>query len=681
MSDLSIDLVPHKKPLPVNDDPDIGYGELNYIFYPGYSACQQIRLNNNTAETITPHLYFDEEVSDKIWWKTLRIFPDCSGVLPSGEIDTYWEGEISPSGVGEANPSGYVDLYVRSICTKEGFSWKYEGDYWDNDGFTVVEDAINDNEEQGFAIDCDTAAAGSTLTLDTQTVIPLGTRTEEEFVRVKFSFDGTVNATFDIQYSDDDITYTTVYTGADLSARGIRRQMTFWWDRDGAHRYWRIVKTNAATAGANITEVQWLLFEAHDDAYDFGVYGDHRAWMKDSTGHMNDFEWRTSVMVNTDVFARQNFEKPIGKIGGRTKIMMKNFEKYGQTVQVYYIPAITMSYNLNAYADYQLEKRIWNQKVIISPQKRNLSYYPLAGAFNPGLYAYEERTIVFPAFGPDSVGWYISNYDFWHSYGHSYYILYDNHCYKIDDLQPVYIDNELIAFSGRMFLQSNTKNLGTDPRGYVLANTNGLFSQFPQGGYSVPEPTDWLDLQTPEQRPLRWISSYPQYIYSRPLNWTNRPNTYALTSTDSPDDGYPNGEVYVDEEWNNPQTTNFQTTNPLAFGGRVVDTPGALFYQMPRFYNWIGYVDQTGSYDVFNFLLQLYLDEDHTIPVKINLQDRAELAKVEFVFDEPTYVSAAGLVTLTALGGTIYTDGHLTRTPSKLYVRYIAEDGHEDYYY
>jgi len=672
MADITVELIPDRPLLPITDEEPAEYGNLNYIFYPGISKCQQIRLTNNTGDALTPHIYFDEHETDTKWWKTMRIYPTCSGVLPSGVWDLEWEGEIAASGT--------QDLYIMSVCTKEGFSWKYQADYWTNDGFAADLNCVNDTEEQSAAVDCDAADAGATLTLDTQTILPSGTSVEEEFVRIKFSTDGVVNAIFDIQYSDDGTDWTTVYANADLSGIGVMREMTFWWDKPGAHRYWRILKTNAAAAGANITDIQWLLFEAHKDAFDFGVYGDHKCLMRDTEGYMDDFEWRTSVMVNIDVFSRQNYQQPIGKVGSRTKVATRNLVKYGETVQLYYIPAITMSYSLNNYPDFQLERRVWNVKAIITPQKRNLTYTAAADGLQPSLYRYEQRNIILECHGPDQVGWYMTNYDFWHAYGHSFYIMYDDHCYKLDNIQPVYFDDELVAFSGRLFLQSDMVSLGTDPRNYILTNRNGNFQKFPIGGYNayVDEGDTYLDTNTPEQRPAVWSGAYIITLWGRTR--ANRPNPYSLTTETAPGPTY-NGEIYEFQEWNNPETIDFTTALPVAFGARVdAGTGNARYFQMPRYYNWIGYVDANGFYDVINWLVQLYYDEDCTIPVRLNLEYEQTISKVEYSFDR-TYVTAAGLVTLTRLGGTIYTDGHYIRTPSKLYVKYISEDGQTDLYY
>ncbi|MEA3357311.1 MAG: hypothetical protein U9Q67_02655, partial [Patescibacteria group bacterium] len=223
MADITVELIPNKPNLPVSDDEGKDYGELNYIFYPGISECKHIRLTNNTGGALTPYITFKEDPSDPTWWKTLRIYPSCSGVLPSGVFDTYWEGEIEASGV--------QDLYLYSKCTKEGFSYKYPGTYWTNNGFAIANlDNINDEDEQTAAIDCDAAIIGATLTLD------LGEGEEEEFTRIKFSVapsgvvPDVVNASFDIEYSNDGATWIPVYTDADLSIVDNRFQITFWWD-------------------------------------------------------------------------------------------------------------------------------------------------------------------------------------------------------------------------------------------------------------------------------------------------------------------------------------------------------------------------------------------------------------------------------------------------------------------
>jgi len=662
MADILFQFLPPRDPLPVNDDATPEYGEMKPIFYPGYSECQAVRVTNTTGAPIVVDLAFKAHETDDKWWETMRIYPSCSGILPSGIFDTSYQATIGAN--------DYEDVVIYSQCTKEGFSNKYPGSYWTNTGFAIANmDLINDTNEQNPAVDCDAAGIGSILAID------LGV--EKDFVRIRFATSGAaVNATFDIQYSDDNVTWYTAYEGADLSTAGTTKQVTFWWDNVGSHQYWRIYKTDAAAAGGDITDIQWLRFDAHQ-GYDYGVYGDKKCYIYDRNGNMDDFEIRSTVMVNVDVFARQSYDKPIGRIGNKTDLVKRNFDKWGHVIQLYYIPTVTMSYTLNAYPDFQLERRVWDVKAFVTPQKRELTYTAAADGLAPSLYRYDQRTIYLDPYGPDKVGWYQTNYDFWHQYGHSYYVLFDNHCYKLDNIQPMYVNDELVAFSARMFLQSDMVNLGTDPRNYVLTNREGLFIQFPNGGYSLADPENWVDPNTPEQRPLVWSGAYPFYICAR-MGENLRPNPYSHTGVQA-DDLTWNGEIYETEVWDNPETTQFTTTWPVMFG-TIVDGGNHIFYQMPRFYNWIGYADVTGNGDPFPTIVQLYLDEDCTIPVKMILTTAGWIAKVEWEF-EGAYVAGTGEVTLERLGGLIETDGHFVRTPSKLYVRYIATDAYREAIY
>ena len=648
--------------LPVTSEGTTEYGELNYIFYPGISEYRKVYLRNTTGTNKNVVVKFKAHQTEPNWFRTLRISETNSGVLTAGTLDNQWSGTV--------NASSTKTLYVYSECTKEGYSQQYTGTYWTNSGFAIADlNLINDKDNVSVAIDCDAANAGSTLKLD------LGVGMAEEFVRVKFDVTGAVNATLNIQYSDDNTNWTTVYTGADLSICTDVKQMTLWWNKPGAHRYWRIYKTNAATAGADITEVQWLLFEAHKDAYDFGVYGDKKSFMYDVNGNFDDYELRTSVIINVDVFARQSFTKPRGRVGPKTLTAVENLEKYGTSIQMWYVPTMTFTYNLNTKSDYQLEQRVWNTKAIITPAKRDLRYTAAADGLAPSMYRYDQRRILFSPYGPDYVGWYMPNYDFWHQYGHSYYVIWDNKCYKVDDPQPVYIDDEIVAISARFFLQSDMVNLSTDPRNYVVANRDGVFTEFPNDIY--PYVIGIFDPNTPEQRAMRWAGAYPSYVYDR--GFKRRPNTYSLTPV-LESAGVFNGEAYLTETWWNPAGNGFQTAQPVAFGARVkAGTGNAKYFQIPRFYNWIGYVDANDLYDVINHLVQVYYDEDCTIPVKINVTGSI-FAKVEYAFDTAN-VTAAGLVTLTALGNTVTTDGHTVRTPMKLYVRYRREDGDTLYHY
>lgn len=646
-----IDLIPTESP------------DFNYIFYPDVSASASMTITNISTGPITPQLSF-VGVEDDPWYETLRISDDIT-VTNIKE----WTGVIAAGAT--------KTLYLYSKCTKEGFSGIYDGSYWANSGFAIADgNLINNEDETVAAIDADTALAGSTLTLN------LGVGETKEFTRLKMAVDATdPEVVFDIQYSDDNVTYVTVYTGADTSVCGRRRQITWWWNAAGAHRYWRIKKTNAATAGGNICEVQWLLFDTHDIDTD-QIYGDHKAILHDATGFMADYEVRTNVMVAIDTISRQNYTMAIGKIGKHSKKIANNIIKNGNTMQLYYIPTATFSGHINGKADLQVERRVWDIKCMFSSQKRYLQYILNADGLSASQWPYEVRTIWLPPYGPDNVGWYVTNYDFWHSYGHSLYMMYDNRCYKIDDIQPAYYGEELVAMHGRFILQSDMVNLTTDPRNYLLTNRQGNFTQFPVNGYSLANGGLYLDRTTSEQRPIRWIGALPDYIFSKPLNEFNNPTPYSLTGTIA-DDTYPAGEAMIVEDWTDPEHSNFVTAFEVAFAKRAkAGTLNSLYFQMDRFYNWIGFCDANTStaMDIVNYVIQLYLDEDCLIPVKLLLDRSGPYTQVENKFATSS-ISVAGLVTLKALGSSIVVDSHAYPTPKKLYVRYIPEDNHIAYYY
>ena len=661
MSDLIPELIDTEE-LPINERSKKAYGELNYVFYPDISASGVITIENTSASGITPELSF-EEIEDDTWHETMRISDDNTVT----NLKT-WSGLIAAGAT--------QTLYIYSKCTKEGFSGMYGASYWTNNGFAIAdEDLINDEDETTAAIDADAADAGSTLTLD------LGDAQDKEFVRLKMDVDATdPEVVFDIEYSDDNVTYTTVYTGADTSICGRRRQITWWWKDPDAHRYWRINKTNAATAGGNICEVQWLLFDAHDIDVD-KIYGDHKCKLTDATGEMDDYEIRTNVMVAVDLISRQNYTMPIGKIGKHSKMVASNIKKHGNTKQLYYIPATTFSTHLNLKEDLQIERRVWDIQCVFSSQKRYLQYILNSDGLSASQWPYEVRTIWFPPYGPDKVGWYVTNYDFWHAYGHSLYMLHDNKCYKIDDIQPAYYGEELIGMHARFILQSDMTNLDTDPRSYVLANKQGNFGLHPKGTYPVNNGSTYLDNNTPEQRPIRWLGSIAAYIFSRPSGIHNNPNPYSLTGTTAVDT-YPAGESMIVEDWVDPAGSDFTTTYEVAFAKRALaGTDFSMYFQMQRFYNWIGFCDaDTAPYEAINYIIQLYLDEDCLIPVHIVGDSESAYAQVETKFDT-TSISAAGLVTLLQHGASILVEGHAYPTPKKLYVRYVPEDGHTNYYY
>jgi hypothetical protein len=122
---------------------------------------------------------------------------------------------------------------------------------WTQSGFASFTAArMNDDvTETTIAFDADAAAAGSTLQLD------LGVGVTKAFVGIVVYSAGTgANCTWAIECSDDATTWTTLATGFSTGAAKTE-PLTF--PYFGPHRYWRLRKTNAATAGPDYYEVQW----------------------------------------------------------------------------------------------------------------------------------------------------------------------------------------------------------------------------------------------------------------------------------------------------------------------------------------------------------------------------------------------------------------------------------------
>ncbi len=96
----------------------------------------------------------------------------------------------------------------------------------------------------------DTSAAGSYLQID------LGAGNDQAFTKWEFFVGGGVVAVWDIEYSDDAISWTKAATGLDMSGLLDGQSNSIPWASAGAHRYWRSLKTNAASGGSYHNEVR-----------------------------------------------------------------------------------------------------------------------------------------------------------------------------------------------------------------------------------------------------------------------------------------------------------------------------------------------------------------------------------------------------------------------------------------
>ena len=108
---------------------------------------------------------------------------------------------------------------------------------------------LNDNPSQAAGFHTDASGVGSYLKID------LGAGNAEMYGRARFYIYLTeAHAIWDIQYSDNDSDWFTVYTGLDISGGTGWKEVS--WTHRVAHRYWRFYKTDTAQGGGWHSELQ-----------------------------------------------------------------------------------------------------------------------------------------------------------------------------------------------------------------------------------------------------------------------------------------------------------------------------------------------------------------------------------------------------------------------------------------
>jgi len=129
---------------------------------------------------------------------------------------------------------------------------QYGTAFWSHVGLDAYDGTkVNDGLLVATAFETDTSGANSHLKID------LGVGIEKEFVRVDITIiTAEVNAIWDVEYSDDDATWEKAKedVGGTPLAVGTHE---FTWSKAGAHRYWRLLKTNVAVAGGAFAEIQF----------------------------------------------------------------------------------------------------------------------------------------------------------------------------------------------------------------------------------------------------------------------------------------------------------------------------------------------------------------------------------------------------------------------------------------
>lgn len=131
---------------------------------------------------------------------------------------------------------------------------------WSQSGLVVASLAnVNNGVTAENAFHTDPSGPDSYLQLD------LGAGNPKQFSRVDISIyrpSGTITvyAIWDIQYSDDGTSWTTVFSGAGghpITGPAPVRTDSYTWGNVGAHRYWRLLKTDAAAGGDYHSEIQF----------------------------------------------------------------------------------------------------------------------------------------------------------------------------------------------------------------------------------------------------------------------------------------------------------------------------------------------------------------------------------------------------------------------------------------
>lgn len=130
---------------------------------------------------------------------------------------TDFTGSVDNVSVKKATIIDYADFIDGSIGTKA----------WDND----------------------------TNSLNTFLQLDLGANKEILKIKLYIAY-AELNATFDIEYSTDGITWSKAHIGWNLAGKGLG-WVEVEWSSAGAKRYWRLLKTNAAQAGGSVMEIEF----------------------------------------------------------------------------------------------------------------------------------------------------------------------------------------------------------------------------------------------------------------------------------------------------------------------------------------------------------------------------------------------------------------------------------------
>ena len=196
--------------------------------------------------------------------KNVEIKVDVTNAADLGNLSWGWNG-TNASFYDKSlllmlnfdNVSAVGDDYVGA------YPQLFDASYWSESGLVAfTASAVNDGVLDS-AFHTDSSPAGSYLLFD-------GGATNYSFTSVSITFSGSVYATWNVQYSDDNSAWTTVYTGAGGHPIAVGTY-SYSWSPPGEHRYWRLYKTDTAGGGGWHEEVQF----SGSKATDLSSYGNN----------------------------------------------------------------------------------------------------------------------------------------------------------------------------------------------------------------------------------------------------------------------------------------------------------------------------------------------------------------------------------------------------------------------
>lgn len=192
-----------------------------------------------------------------IWGAQLEIAPMVGRYIPNTSSSPKTLGTYAAEVLATA-PKGYWRLGEQAVSPAVGQAvemlhgvelWAAT---WTQSGLNAFTAAfVNDGNTILAAFNFNAAGVGSYLKLD------LGTGISRAFRSVRLYASGIYTAILNVEYSDDDAAWTPAITSWNAGNDGAYSSNQ--WAAVGAHRYWRLLKTNAAAAGGSIYEVQFSI--------------------------------------------------------------------------------------------------------------------------------------------------------------------------------------------------------------------------------------------------------------------------------------------------------------------------------------------------------------------------------------------------------------------------------------